>query len=266
MGRFEARGVELEFSEAGQGPPCLLMHETAVDSRAWRAVANALEPSVRAIAYDRRGWGFSSAPEGYARTTVPEQSEDSIELLAELAPEDAAVLVGAGIGAVMALDLVLRRPDIAVGAVLVEPPLLALVPEATELLGADREALSAAARDGREAVVELYLSGGLAALGAGVERLPPELAREAREHPGSVIAELGAVPGWEMPVPRLATAARPALIVTCAGTPPLLRAAAAAMNARLAGSELRDIDVPGVPHLAAPQRIAELAVEVADAG
>ena len=265
MASFEARGVELGFSEAGEGSPSLLLHETGVDSRAWLPVASALAPSARAIVYDRRGWGASTAPEGYSRTTVPEQSEDSVELLAELAAGEPAVLAGAGLGAVMALDLMLRRPDLVAGAVLVEPPLLALLPEATEMLGADGRAIEAVAGDGRGALVELYLSGGLAALGAGAERLPPELAVAARERPASLIAELGAVPAWEMPVSRLAAVTRPALIVTCAGTPPLLLAAAEALSLRLAAAELRQLASPGVPHVVAPERIAELVAEVAEA-
>ncbi len=266
MGVLEARGVELSFSERGEGPPVLLVHETAVDSRAWTGVASALEPTARAISYDRRGWGASGTPMGYERTTVPEQSEDAVELLAALAPDEPAVIVGAGLGAVIALDLLLRRPDAVAGAVLVEPPLLSLLGEATELLGGDRRALEAAAAEGRDAVIELYLSGRLGALAVGVERLPAELTAPARERPASLIAELGSIPAWEMPIPRLATAARPSLIVTSVATPTLLGASASALASRLAGAQHRELEVSGVPHLASPERVAEYAIEVAEAG
>ena len=75
----------------------------------WRA---ALSEGARAISYDRRGWGGSSAPDGYRRTTVEEQSEDAAALI-ESAAEAPAVVCGAGLGAVIALDLLLRRPDLA---------------------------------------------------------------------------------------------------------------------------------------------------------
>ena len=59
-----------------------------------------------------------------------------------------AVLIGAGLGAVAAPDLSLRRLELVVGCVLVEPPLLAFELGATEALSADaadlvREAVAA---------------------------------------------------------------------------------------------------------------------------
>ena len=111
--------------------------------------------------YDRRGWGASSAPDGYRRTTIEEQSEDAAVLLDSI-DAGAAVVCGAGVGAVIALDLVMRRPELVAGAVLVEPPLLALLPAATEALSDDRAALQDAVADrGAEGAVELYLSGAL---------------------------------------------------------------------------------------------------------
>src|SRR5688500_3816774 len=98
------RGVELSWSESGSGASVLLIHETATGAGVWDRVAEAIAESGRAIAYDRRGWGGSTAPDDYRRTTVEEQSEDAAVLLEKLdaAP---AVLCGAGLGAVIALDL-----------------------------------------------------------------------------------------------------------------------------------------------------------------
>ncbi|MDP9228377.1 MAG: alpha/beta fold hydrolase, partial [Actinomycetota bacterium] len=174
MRALELRGVELSCSERGDGPPALFLHRTATDSSAWAPTLAELGEGVRAIAYDRRGWGRSSAPQGYVRTTIEEQSEDAAALLEALdaAP---AVLCGAGSGAVIALDLLLRLPELVASALLLEPPILSLLPEATRLLSEDRELLEGAAGSGREALVDLYLSGGLGALSAGVARIPPEL-------------------------------------------------------------------------------------------
>ncbi len=140
MRSLEARGVELGWSERGAGPAVLLVHETATSSAAWAGVAEQVEAlGGRAISYDRRGWGASGEPVGYARTTVEEQSEDAAALIEGIGAAP-AVVCGAGLGAVIALDLQLRHPGLARAAVLVEPPLLALVPEATEMLSADQRA------------------------------------------------------------------------------------------------------------------------------
>jgi pimeloyl-ACP methyl ester carboxylesterase len=261
MPTVEARGIEIAWSERGEGQPVLLVHETATDASVWDAVSEELAARSRAISYDRRGWGASSAPDGYRRTTVEEQSEDAAALLesAEAAP---AVVVGAGIGAIVALDLLLRRPELVAGTLLVEPPVLQLLPVATEALSEDRRRLEMAAGAG-DNVIDLYLSGGLQALGAGVSRLPTELIAAARERPASVVAEMGIATGWRVPLPALGSAARPSTIVTAPSTPTLLRDASAALAARLAASSAREVDsAPAAPHVGAPNEVALLALEL----
>jgi len=264
MPALEARGVELSYSERGSGPAVVLVHETATSSAVWAAVERAIGESARAISYDRRGWGASTAPEGYERTTIEEHSEDAAVLVEGL---DAApsVVCGAGIGAVIALDLLLRRPELVSGALLIEPPVLGLLPEATTALSDDRVALENAVREhGPYGAVTLYLSGGLSVLGAGSGRLPTALTADAREQPGSVFAELGATTIWSMPLLRFAEAQRPSLIVTAPSTPPLVREAARALASRLAHSDVAEIEVARTPpHVGAPEGVATLALGLA---
>jgi pimeloyl-ACP methyl ester carboxylesterase len=264
MPTLEARGVELSWTERGEGPLVLLIHETATGGATWDPVGRALSEQARAIAYDRRGWGASSAPPGYQRTTIEEQSEDAAVLIESLGTGP-ALLCGAGIGAVIALDLSLRRPELVAGSVLVEPDALALLPEATEALSEDRQALEGAiAQRGAEGAVALYLSGWLAALGAGLDRLPTALTLEARNRPAGIFAELGAAAAWTMPLVRLADAERPSTIVTAPSTPPLLREAARALQGRLGASET--VEVAGSrtpPHIGAPGEVADVVLELA---
>jgi len=258
---IRARGVELAWSERGAGGPVILIHDTALDGQAWEQVSAALaEAGARAIALDRRGWGGSSAPEDYRRTTIEEQSED-VAAVAEAAAAAPAVLCGAGIGAVIALDLLLRRPKLVAGAVLVEPPVLGLVPAATEALSADQVELERAVADrGPDAAVELYLSGRLLGLGPGIERLPEKLTEPARERREALLAELGAATAWRMPLRRLADATRPSLIVCSATTPPLLREASEALAERLAGTRRVELTGgTGPAHLDDPAAVARLA-------
>ena len=261
MPTLEARGIEIVWSERGEGPAVLLVHETAANGGVWDAVREALAPRARAISYDRRGWGASTAPEGYRRTMVEEQSEDAVALL-ESAQAAPAIVVGAGIGAIVALDLLLRRADLVTGTLLVEPPVLQLLPMATEALSGDRRRLEIAAETGASAI-DLYLSGGLQALGGGVDRLPAELIAAAQERPASVIAEMGIATGWRVPLPSLGSVERPSTSVAAPSTPPLLRDAAAALVSRLAGSSAREVDSgQAAPHVGAPHDIAALALEL----
>jgi pimeloyl-ACP methyl ester carboxylesterase len=261
MPALEARGVEIAWWERGSGAPFLLIHDTATTAAVWEAAARAISEDGRAIAYDRRGWGASGSPDGYRRTTVEEQSEDAAALAGSLELEP-VVACGAGAGAIVALDLLLRRPELVRAAVLIEPPLLQLLPSATEALSADRGRLEVAAASGED-VIELILSGVLPALGPGVARLPAELGVAARERPASVVAELGLASGWRLPLARLAEAERPSVIVTCDSTPPLVREGSAALAARLAGSEARQVDSGAPPPpLGAAEELAAIAVEL----
>lgn len=148
MPEVEGAGVALHYAERGEGRPLLVIHGLASDAEAWSAQLDALAGAgARAIAYDRRGYGSSGSPEPYVATTVQEQAQDAAALLERLGALP-ALLVGDGFGALVALELLVRRPKLATGAVLVDVPLFAFVPAATEALAAQRERLEQALREG----------------------------------------------------------------------------------------------------------------------
>jgi pimeloyl-ACP methyl ester carboxylesterase len=255
-------GVELRYRCRGEGPPVLLLHETAAAGLVWRRLDQALADDAAVIAYDRRGWGESTAPDPYLRTTIEEQAEDAAALL-ELLDVGPAVLCGAGLGAVAALDLILRRTDLARAAVLVEPPLLAFLPEATEALSADRALIEAAVADGgAAAALELHLGGGLSGLGAGAERVPAEVGAVASRTPLSFFAELGAVSAWSIDGRRLGAAEVPSRIVTGASTPALLERAGEELAARLGRSHALRLPAAGLPHVDGAAELAQAVKEL----
>lgn len=161
-------GVELAYDASGEGPTVLLVNGMGGESPALERAREELGSRARVIAYDRRGYGRSQAPEPYERTTVQEQAEDAAALIGGLdaAP---AILCGADFGALVCLDLALRHGAIVRGAVLIGPPLLWLVAGGSEELGAQRELLETALRDGgRRQAIEAWL--GAEASAARVER------------------------------------------------------------------------------------------------
>ena len=257
--------ADLHISERGAGPAVVCIHETAATGAVWEPLASALESQARVIAYDRPGWGRSPAPSGYERTTVSEQASLAAAVIEDRAAQP-AVACGAGLGAVAALELVLRRPELLVGAVLVEPPLLAFVPAATDALveaaGLVRDAV---AEGGRELAFERYLAGELGALGPGAERLPPAAALTGPQAAASLFAEIAAVPGWKLAPSELAAAGLPSVIVCGSDTPPLVREAASGLDSALARSELREVGA-GLPHHDQAPGLADLVVEVAESG
>src|SRR3954452_9183513 len=161
MVKVEGAGVALAYEVAGDGPAVVLVHGMAADRTAWpRELAG-----VRAIAYDRRGYGDSEAPEPYARTTVSEQAEDLAAVVCKLEAAP-AIAVGADFGALVVLDVLKRHAGLVRAAVLLDPAVFQLGPPALEPLAAERLMLEEALREGgRERAVEAWLAmrGSLAA-------------------------------------------------------------------------------------------------------
>lgn len=257
---IEAGGIEIACRDAGgDGTPILCLHETAASAAVWEPYAREAPAASRIIAYDRRGWGGSGAPEGYRATTVAEHAQDAIEVLAELGIDE-AVVCGAGFGAVIGMELMLRAEPPVTGAVLIEPPLLSLLPEATEGLSTDLEAITEALESGgRTAAAELYLSGRLSYAGAGADRIPEAAAATAAKHSLSLFAELAAVSAWPLRAREMLAMSIPSRVVVGASTPPVLRHVAEALGALLGGSQTLRLGGEGLPHITAAAGLAAAA-------
>lgn len=256
--------MELRWLQRGAGPPLLCLHETAAVAAIWEPLIESTGGDASVIAPDRRGWGGSGAPEQYAATTIEEQAADAAALL-EALKADPAIVCGSGLGAVVALELLLRRRDLVRGGLLIEPPLLAYLPEATEGLAADREAIGAAVQSGGTGgAMDLYLRGGLPHLGPGAERIPESVGQVARRSTGSLFAELGAVPAWSLRTAEMVGLEAPTRIVLCPSTPQLLRAAAEQLSVRLGATKLIEVGGNGLPHVTAAPDLARLVKELVD--
>ena len=109
----------------------LLVHGIADGAAGWREVSEALSGEARVIAYDRRGYGGSEAPEPYERTTVEEQAEDAAMLLRGLdagARRRVRARPGRGRGARPGQA---PSPSWCAAVALVDPALYQLAPDAT---------------------------------------------------------------------------------------------------------------------------------------
>jgi len=230
LATIEGAGVELAYVERGAGEPILLVHGIAADSKSWESTQEALASRARTIAYDRRGYGGSGAPEPYERTTVSEQAEDAVALLhaRDAAP---AILCGADLGALVCLDLLVRHAPLARAAVLIDPPLYAFVAAATEALSRERVVLEQALRaGGRGAAVDAYL----------VARGCDEAARaaRARARPGTFFADYGALASWPVARRELRAITAPLVVIRSERAAPHDHDAAEALVALVPGARL----------------------------
>jgi pimeloyl-ACP methyl ester carboxylesterase len=250
----EAGGVELAYEERGDGPAVVLVHGTATARTVWRETVEALGDGVRAIAYDRRAYGDSGAPEPYGGTTVGEQADDLAELIERVGAAP-AVVCGHELGALAALDLAARNPSLVASTVVVEPPLLWLVAAGTDAVADMREAVARAAReDGAAGAVRAYLEevgGPDAAELLGRDRFEASLA-----NPRAFAADLAAASSWAAGRKELRDIAAPTAIVTGTRSAEARRQAARALDDLLPASRLKEVDAGHFVHLERPDTVA----------
>jgi pimeloyl-ACP methyl ester carboxylesterase len=226
MPTVEGAGVPLAYTERGEGPAVLLIHGVASDAAALEPLVAALAGDARVIAYDRRGYGGSGAPEPYEATTVEEQAEDAAALLRAVGGAPALVC-GDGFGALVALDLMKRHGGVVGAAVLSNPPLFAMVPEATEVLSAQRAEIEEAVRArGPQAGVEAWLGG----RGEGAARARARAAHRA------FFADYAGLSTWAVTRRELRGLRQPAVVLTGPFSPGHVVAAADALAGLLPGA------------------------------
>ncbi len=107
--------MELYSEVDGEGPAVALLHEAICDSRMWDPQWATFTRSYRVLRYDMRGFGRSPIEAGHYSN-----ASDLIELLDRHGLEDVS-LVGASMGARVALEVALARPELVRVLVLVEP-------------------------------------------------------------------------------------------------------------------------------------------------
>lgn len=132
MPTIKVRDTKLYYELAGEGDPALvLIHGMCSASWSWKEQVERLAPEFTCVAYDRRGHSRSEqGSEDHSDRTHTEDLAAFIEALGL----DRPVLVGASSGAVIAVEMMRRYPTLIRGAVLMEPPLFSVDPDAAQQL------------------------------------------------------------------------------------------------------------------------------------
>jgi pimeloyl-ACP methyl ester carboxylesterase len=159
----------VEYDDRGRGDALLLLHAFPLARFMWDALAAALAPSFRVIAFDARGFGAS--PLGEGPLTMDRIADDAAELLDGLGVAQ-AVVGGCSMGGYAAFAFARRHPA----------RLRALYLQDTRAVADGEEA-----RRGRASLAERVLREGAA---PAVDALLPKLlgATTQREQPGLVRA------------------------------------------------------------------------------
>ncbi|WP_458097955.1 alpha/beta fold hydrolase [Roseomonas sp. WA12] len=127
--RITSGRAELAVEVVGQGDPVVFLHANVCDSRMWGVQMRELGPNYRAIAYDRRGFGRTSAEEEDFSAI-----EDLMAVIDGCAGSMPPILVGCSQGGKIAIDAALRYPSRIRALVLIAPS-VGGAPEANYLPG-----------------------------------------------------------------------------------------------------------------------------------
>jgi pimeloyl-ACP methyl ester carboxylesterase len=134
MPKVGVGAIELYYEVRGSGPPLLLIMGATGDSGHFATVADQLANDFTVLTYDRRGNSRSSRPPGWGTTSPEEQADDAAGLLRALDLAPAAVF-GTSNGAICALSLLIRRPELVRAAILHEPPMLSVLERGDDVEG-----------------------------------------------------------------------------------------------------------------------------------
>ncbi|MBP2708142.1 alpha/beta hydrolase [Microbispora sp. RL4-1S] len=123
-------GASLYYEVRGRGPVLLLLPGGGGDAAVYDGFADALAEHYTVVTLDPRGYSRSRLDDPVpVDQRVETQSDDALRLIDHLAPSGEDVYVfGGSSGAIVALDMLARRPERLRRVVAHEPPYAALLP------------------------------------------------------------------------------------------------------------------------------------------
>ncbi|MBK0373058.1 alpha/beta fold hydrolase [Streptomyces sp. RB110-1] len=167
-GRLEAPGATLHYEVRGRGPLLVMVPGGSADAGIYDALAAGLADRWTVVAFDPRGYSRSTLHGPTGEQLPGTHSEDVARLIELLSPDGApAAVFGSSSSAIVALDLLSRRPGLVGRVVAHEPPLVELLPDPAAgraVFAAVRESFL---RDGVEAAMATMAAGLAPAGGAG---------------------------------------------------------------------------------------------------
>lgn len=248
--RVQIGGVGLYVTEpVGDGEPLVIVHGGWTDHTVFDAVVEPLARSFTVVRYDRRGHSRSE----YGGPAPRRRDEDDLAELIELLGLGAVHLLGTSYGAMIALGLAIRRPDLVRSVLAHEPPLLGLVPDP------DAEALFARVQDQLAAGdigggTRRFFEEGVLGPGAW-ERLPAPIRQAAMDNAQTFI-DLREDPDWAtLDLDALSRLPRRVLITTGEASPAWLREGPRAVADAAGIATLTILDAGHSPHLTHPDAL-----------
>lgn len=109
-------------TDTGSGVPVVFLHGIASNSATWKYVLPILSKKYRAITFDLLGFGASIKPK-YTDYTISDHTNAVVRTLRSLHCRQPVILVGHSMGALIAIDIAKKHPELVSSLVLVSAPL-----------------------------------------------------------------------------------------------------------------------------------------------
>lgn len=203
----EVNGARLYYEMAGTGQPLVLIHGFSLDHRMWDGQFERFAQTYQVIRYDLRGFGRSTLPDGR-----PYSHAGDLKALLDHLGITRAHLAGLSLGGWVATNFALAYPETTQALVLVDAVLLGL-DWSEEYLAATNPIWEAAAKEGVEAALELWLQTPLMAPAIARPDVGPRLRQIVADYSGWHFVNTD--PGQTLPnvLERLQTITAPTLVI-----------------------------------------------------
>ncbi|WP_378729691.1 alpha/beta fold hydrolase [Nocardia brasiliensis] len=179
---LEVPGATLHYEIRGGGPLLLLIPGANGDTDVFDALAERLADRYTVVAYDRRGFARSPLAEP-CEDRLATDAADAAALLTHLADRPAHVL-GSSSGAIVALELLSKHPELVQTLVAHEPPLATLLPDSDTWLAFFDNIYRTSRTDGMMSAMGAF------AEGIGLRMEAPQTADLAPESAEALLARI----------------------------------------------------------------------------
>jgi len=252
----KANGTTLYAEQAGQGPPVVFVHGMCGDARVWADQVSRLGDRFQCTTYDRRG--HTRSPRTEAADTVPLHADDLAGLIESLglAP---CIVVGSSGGARIVVDFIRRHPQLVRGAVMSEPPIGSLAPDAFKGMIDEvaPKVQQAAKTDGPRAAVDAFFQ----VICPGLWAIIDEPVKDRyRDNADMLFADLG-MPPYQIGADDIAKIDVPSVVIAGTSSHPALQEAAHTLSKGLPNARLVEFESCG--HVTYAERPVEFADTVA---
>jgi pimeloyl-ACP methyl ester carboxylesterase len=158
MSTLKVPGATLYYEVRGSGPVLLLICGGVYDAAGYTALAERLDDRYTVVTYDRRGNSRSplDGPDEPQRIEV--HADDAYRVLSAVGvtADEPATVFGNSSGAMIALELATRHPELVRVAVAHEPPVFEYLPDRDHWRGVLDEVEQALATDGVDKASEVF--------------------------------------------------------------------------------------------------------------